>query len=168
MPRADGLVQLYRQQGQCEARQHSLQSPDAKPSRALRGSRPTREQRKGSKNAICGARATSSKAAAGPEVADRFVAAACGAEPPPARAGLRQERALSLVLKVAAASAPHPGLAPARRLKCSRTADLSRARIWAGGSVGGAQVPPPVRFAPHHPPTARSSPAVLRGPRTGD
>lgn len=51
-----------------------------------------------------------SKPAAGRVAADPFVVAARGAQPPPpARARLRQERTLSLVLKVAASSAPSPG-----------------------------------------------------------
>lgn len=58
-----------------------------------------------------------SKAAAGRVAADPFVVAARGAQPPPpALARLRQERTLSLVLKVAASSAPSPGLASQRQL----------------------------------------------------
>lgn len=70
----------------------------------------------GDENAICGARATSWELLRDEWLRTHFPMQRGAQAPRPAWARLRQERALSLVLKVAAARASSPGLASQRRL----------------------------------------------------
>ncbi|XP_060162416.1 uncharacterized protein [Globicephala melas] len=70
----------------------------------------------GDESAICGARATSWELLRDERLRTHFPMQRGAQAPRPAWARLRQERALSLVLKVAAARASSPGLASQRRL----------------------------------------------------
>eukprot|EP00069_Balaena_mysticetus_P010832 bmy_06787T0 len=70
----------------------------------------------GDESAICGARATSWELLRDERLRTHFPLQRGAQAPRPAWARLRQARALSLVLKVAAARAPSPGLASQRRL----------------------------------------------------
>lgn len=119
----------------------------------------------GGKSSICGGRATSSKAAAGRVATDPFLAAAHGAQPPPgagsaaagagAVPGSEGGRGQCSLLGFSAPEAAQT-FEDCRPLPC---------RIWAGGSIGGVQVPPPARFAPNRPPPPPpiKRPGALRG-----